>query len=79
MTVSIFFLVGSLFFIYYGIKLKNAKQRDIKHPILIGFLFFLFAIFNHFDFVIGRLIVGIPTLLLIIGEFLINKKSKKMS
>jgi len=66
--MKLFFLGGSLFFIYYGIKRKNDKERYIKFPIIIGLLSLFFAIFRWIDNVVAELIVGIPLVLLILGN-----------
>jgi hypothetical protein len=66
--MELFFLGSSLFFIYYGIKLKNDKERYIKFPIIIGLLTLFFAIFRWLDNVVAELIVAIPLILLGFGN-----------
>lgn len=73
MEITIGFIIGSLFCLYYGFKVKNDKGNRIRFPILIGILIFLFAVFNFFEYIIAEIIVGIPLIILIFGNNLFGK------
>ena len=66
--IEIYFLVGSFFCFYYRLKWKDRSEWKFNFPITIGILLFLFAAFSYFDFMLGRIIVGIPGIILIAGN-----------
>ncbi|SLK49238.1 Uncharacterised protein [Mycobacteroides abscessus subsp. abscessus] len=77
MMIAIYFIIGSLYFLYYGIKLKNDKKKDISFPFIVSFLLFLFGTFSFFDYVIGKVIVGIPLIIFIFGNKFLRKMERR--
>lgn len=73
MIINLFFAASTIFFLYYGIKYKDEKERYIKFPITIGILSILFFAFRWFENTLGEVIIAIPLLLLIFGNDLWKK------
>lgn len=48
--------------------MEGSHGMEFNFPITIGILLFLFAAFSYFDFMLGRIIVGIPGIILIVGN-----------
>jgi len=77
MIIAIYFIIGSFYSLYYGIKMKDDKNKDISFPFIISFLLFLFGVFSFFDYVIGKLIVGVPLFVFIFGNRFLRKMERR--
>lgn len=74
MSISVYFLGGAIFFLYYGIKYKKQNENYIEFSFIYSALFFAFSIFEYFDYIYGKLLVVFILLLLLMIKIFRRKK-----
>lgn len=74
MNMSVNFLGAAIFFLCYGIKYRKKNERDIRFPFTYSILFSAFSAFEVYNYIIGKLLVGLIIIILIVIDFFFTKR-----